>query len=228
MRSERLQTLIDMHGYCRPMGSPAERAFILRYIQPLPGAKCDAFGNWWVVVDDAPVLWSCHTDTVHRSEGFQTTRYDEKSGVLSLSKRSKRFSSCLGADDTAGVFMCREMILRKVPGTYVFHYGEERGGIGSSAVAQHSPDALSRFTMAIALDRAGVNDIITHQGYGRTASDLFTASLGDALHELDPALLMLPCEFGVYTDTAEYADLLPECTIPATSCDYSTRSARSM
>jgi hypothetical protein len=200
-----LKTLIAMHEYCRPMGTATEQAFIDAYISNLPNAERDPHGNWHVTVDDTPILWSCHTDTVHAKEGMQWVSYNRKTGNLTLPKWSA--SSCLGADDTAGVFLCREMILAKVPGHYVFHYGEERGGIGSGTLADKNPEFLRGFDFAIALDRQGHSDVITHQGIGRTASDAFAVSLAKQLGGY-----YAPCAFGIYTDTEEYCGLIPECT----------------
>lgn len=200
-----LDTLIEMHTYCRPMGSDTEKAFIARYISNLPNAEQDRHGNWHVTVDAAPVLWSCHTDTVHREQGRQMVKYRRKTGTLVLDTLSK--SDCLGADDTAGVFLCREMILAKVPGHYVFHYGEERGGVGSRDLAKLDETFLRQFQFAIALDRQGTADIITHQGGERSASDAFALSLAAQLGGYYG-----PCGFGIYTDTDEYKWIIPECT----------------
>lgn len=213
MRNPQLQTLLTMLTYCRPMGSPTETAFVGRYIASLPNAEQDPHGNYHVSVehpDGTPsrVLWSCHTDTVHDDDGRQTVAYDPRLGIVHLSRRSARTSRCLGADDTAGIFILREMILASVPGHYVFHYGEERGGIGSHALAYHNEDWLrEHFDCAIALDRRGTRDVITRQGCGRTASDAFANSLADAL-----GMRYKPNEYGLYTDTAEYADIIPECS----------------
>lgn len=207
-----LTTLRDMLTFCRPAGSSTESAFIARYIATLPGAYQCFGSNWIVAVDDAPILWSCHTDTVHRSPGRQTIR--ELHGVVSLSRQSVIDGrNCLGADDTAGVWLCREMILARVPGTYIFHYAEEKGGIGSSALADHVDGAvwLARFTHAIAFDRRGSTDIITHQAYGRTASDTFALSLAGIL--LAAGLPgYCPCDTGIFTDTANYAGIIGECS----------------
>ncbi len=207
-----LNTLVDMLTYRRPAGSETEEAFRRRYVYPLPGAYCDVYGNVHVSVGTSPVLWSCHTDTVHWIQGRQMVHVDRDRETISLHADEMRGSGrgvCLGADDGTGVFICREMILRGIPGHYVFHYGEERGGIGSSALAQSDIGAdwlSSCFTYAIALDRAGISDIITHQYGGRTCSDTFAHSLASQL----PGRWE-PCH-GVYTDTAEYTDILPECT----------------
>jgi len=110
-----------------------------------------------------------------------------------------------------GVYLMREMILAGRPGAYVFHHGEERGGIGSALLARHEAQWLARFDMAIALDRQGTGDIVTHQFGMRTASDTFAESLASEIARHDPGLHYAPSP-GVYTDTAEYAEIIPECT----------------
>jgi hypothetical protein len=99
-----------------------------------------------------------------------------------------------------------EMIKRDIAGTYVFHRGEEIGCWGSGGLATEHKAWLAQFTHAIAFDRRGTTSIITHQRGERACSD----ELGNTLktlfnmrHELDPT--------GVYTDTAEYMDIIPEC-----------------
>lgn len=207
-----LAELLELHTYCRPYAGPTEDLFRRRFVDTLPGAYRDTYGNTHVTIGDSPrVLWSCHTDTVHWDDGRQTTNYDPRTGLLTLSKRSKRSSRCLGGDDTVGVFLCRQLVLAGVSGHYVFHVGEEKGGIGSRLLAQHESEWLESFDCAIALDRGGTRDVITHQCCARTASDRFAQSLGSALHAIDSGLNLSPSE-GVYTDTAEYAELIPECT----------------
>lgn len=203
--------LVTMHAYCRPAGSIAERTFIERYLVPL-GATADAYRNYHVIVGTSAastsVLWSCHTDTVHHTSGSQRVR-------LVDGRLTARRSSCLGADDTAGVFLCAELIRLGVPGHYIFHYGEERGCIGSQSLADAAPDWLSDVKYAIALDRAGYCDVISHQMGRRTASDAFCQALGAALSSYDSAIAALayvPCPNGVYTDTESYAELVPECS----------------
>lgn len=196
-----------MLTYMRPAGSDTEHAFITRYVKGLPGAVEDPYHNWHVVVGDSPILWSCHTDTVHHSEGFQTLHVEK--GIAGLSKRSKQFSNCLGADDTAGVYLCREMILRGIPGHYVFHHAEERGGIGSSDLAYNPGAWLDGVQFAIALDRKGTGDVITHQ-CRRCCSDAFADSLALELNK--GGLHYRADDTGLFTDTANYTNLIDECT----------------
>jgi hypothetical protein len=105
-----------------------------------------------------------------------------------------------------------EMLDAKVKGTYLFHRGEEKGGIGSSAIAQHHELFLQQFKWAVAFDRRGTSDIITEQFTGETASTVFAQALADRLNAESTALDYKPCPHGVFTDTANYAHIIPECT----------------
>jgi peptidase M28-like protein len=203
MTTTSLDRLRLMLTYCRPMGSPSERTFINRFIRPL-GAMPDRHGNLIATIGPRPrVLWSCHTDTVHSRSGRQHVELDSEDRLF-LPIGSK--SSCLGADDTAGIFILTEMLRRQVPGRYVFHYGEERGCVGSSALVEEHPAWLDEIQIAIALDRKGTTDVITHQG-ARTASDEFARELADVI-----GLDYEPSDRGIYTDTERYAGIVPECT----------------
>ena len=198
-----IHRLLDMLETCRPDGSKEEAAFIERYIEPFKPER-DTFGNLFVKVDvpvgHPTILWSCHTDTVHRHGGSQ--KVETTSTVAWTSD-----GSCLGADDTVGIWLAQEMIAAGVPGIYVFHRGEEVGGLGSSWLAKNVPSWFGQFDAAIALDRAGYADVITHQGSQRCCSDAFAKSLAVAIGGN-----FKPCDRGVFTDTANYTDLIGECT----------------
>lgn len=199
-------TLLEMLTYCRPHGSRADREFRARYLLTLGGASVDEHRNIRVDVGQSRILWSSHTDTVHRSSGRQRVEYHAGSGLATLPAKSK--SNCLGADDTIGVWIMAEMIRAGVPGQYVFHYGEEAGGIGSRAYAYAGGPVAD---VAIAFDRQGYGDVVTHQWGGRTCSDGMAAQIADRLQTVDRELKYGP-EHGVYTDTAEYAETVSECT----------------
>lgn len=118
----------------------------------------------------------------------------------------KKLTNCLGADDTTGVWLMLTMIKAGVEGRYVFHREEEVGGRGSSWVAKNRPEYLDGIKAAIAFDRKGYGDVITHQG-SRCCSDEFAHSLAGLLggaYKPDPS--------GVFTDTANYTDIVGECT----------------
>jgi hypothetical protein len=101
----------------------------------------------------------------------------------------------------------RNMILRGVPGLYVFHRDEEIGGKGSTFIAHETPNLLREIKMAIAFDRKGYDSIITHQMSARCASNAFAESMASQL----PAGMKADAN-GIYTDTANYVDIIPECS----------------
>ncbi len=203
----RVSTLLEMLSIGRPDGSKSERQWIARWLRPLD-VESDAAGNLYKLVpaagDATPlILWSAHTDTVHRRGGAQQLVWRGKDKrILGTSN-----GDCLGADNGAGVWLLREMIQAGVPGLYVFHRGEEHGGTGSAWIARHKPDLLAPFKAAIAFDRRGTDSIITHQLPGRTCSDAFADSLCDAI-----GMNYAKDDGGTFTDTANYVDDIGECS----------------
>lgn len=192
--------LMAMLRYRRPAGSKTEKAFIREFLEPL-GVERDAFGNLHKRIGDAPVLWSSHTDTVHSQGGMQ--RLEVEGNIV----KAAGASNCLGADCTTGVWLMAEMIQAGVPGLYVFHREEEMGGGGSDFIARKTPGLLAGIHYAIAFDRMGTSSIITHQAGGRCCSDAFAVSLSEGL-----GLGMHLDDGGTFTDTANYVDLVGECT----------------
>jgi acetylornithine deacetylase/succinyl-diaminopimelate desuccinylase-like protein len=153
--------------------------------------------------DSNRTLFTAHVDTVHRETGPNKIRKTDTHWYAD--------GACLGADDGAGCAMLMHLIHNKVPAYYIFTQGEECGGIGAKHVADKHGDLLKQFDRAIAFDRRGIDSVITHQGWGRTASDAFAQALADALNA-DDKLMYLPDDTGVYTDTAEFIDHIGECT----------------
>lgn len=200
--------LVRMHSYKRPHGSKTERKFIRDYITPLGDkVRIDKFGNRSLRIGDAPIMWSCHLDTVHNGKGHQDIGYDgDEIGVAASDP-----SNCLGADDTAGVWLMLQMIKAGRPGLYMFHRGEEVGCLGSKYITKKEKELVAGIKFAIALDRKGTGDVITRQRGTRTCSDEFAESLATELNR-HPALRYMKEPTGVYTDTAEYTDLIGECT----------------
>ena len=193
--------MLAMLAYKRPAWSKTERSFINRFIRPL-GVEEDAFGNLYKRIGTTPVLWSSHTDTVHNKGGKQLLTF--ASGIV---RAEDVQSNCLGADCTAGVWLMIQMIRAGKHGLYVFHRAEEIGGRGSEFIASKTPELLDGISYAIAFDRRGTSSVITHQAYGRCCSNAFASSLGAALglgHEADSG--------GTFTDTANYTDLVGECS----------------
>lgn len=160
-------------------------------------------------VGTSKTLFSAHLDTVHHSTGRQVVAWDEG---ISLYYTIDGATECLGADDGAGLWLLLNMIDAAVQGVYVLHYGEEAGGVGSSGIATHHADFLGQFDRAIAFDRKGRDNVITHQAWGRCCSDEFAEALAASLNEVDTTFTYAPDNTGLFTDTANYVDLIPECT----------------
>jgi len=119
----------------------------------------------------------------------------------------------LGADDKLGCYIMCRLIEAGVEGYYVFHVGEECGGIGSSYLSTQRADKFKSFNHCIAFDRMRYEDIITHQSGGRCCSDDFAQALASQLNpNLPPMQQMAPSPNGSFTDSANYTGLIPECT----------------
>lgn len=163
-------------------------------------------------------LFSCHVDTV---DGFvkagdptdptkilrKSLNYDPNFGHITLDKGS--IGGCLGADDGAGVWAMLNMIAAGVPGGYLFHRGEECGGVSAKANASKRAHILKRFDAAVAFDRPRTNEIITHQGGTECASNKYALALAAALNK--HGFEFKPSTTGVYTDTKEYRKVIAEC-----------------
>ena len=230
--------LLSILALKRGYQSVGEAVAVERYLMPY---KPTVFSDpktteplAYVVVTDptSKTLFSCHTDTVHAPSDDRATMnnhvlYDANIGVA---YKDSTDPTPLGADDGAGWWLMLEMIDAGVPGHYFFHVGEERGGIGSKGMADLHPMMLKRFDRAIAFDRRGTTSVITEQGWsGQCASDTFAQALADRLNETDPeAFAFAPDPTGIYTDTAEYAELIPECTNISCGYDHEHSSAETL
>jgi len=205
-----LDRLLSILTYRRQHDSEGERDFINTYLKDFKTLTNEDGEVLAYLYENhnrkakTNILWSAHIDTMHNKTPELITQevFIDAFGTAFVDHTS----DCLGADDGAGVFLLLEMIDANVEGTYIFHRGEERGGWGSSQIAELHADYIKQFTHAVAFDRRGTTSIITHQRGDRCASD----ELGRALiklfgngYELDTT--------GIYTDTAEYSHLVPEC-----------------
>ena len=152
--------------------------------------------------DSNRTLFVAHVDTVHRDDGPNKIRMTESVWYACGSQ--------LGADDGSGVALLMHLMHAGVGGYYLFTVGEECGGVGSSQLVERRPGLFKHFDRAIAFDRKGTTSVISHQGTGRCCSDAFAEALSTALSQDD--LLYMPDDGGVYTDTAEFIDIIPECT----------------
>lgn len=198
-----MNKLLNMLAYKRPAFSESEENFIKIYIDSLPNIQRDGFGNRYLYIGENPSTMFCaHTDTVHNSDGLQKLYIDDAAREVFADD-----SNCLGADDTTGVFIMIEMIKKKIPGLYVFFRAEEIGGKGSLFFAREHAELLAPIKHCLSLDRKGDSSVITHQFRGRTCSDVFARALCAQLGEK-----WKPDNTGSFTDSANLADIIPECT----------------
>lgn len=167
-------------------------------------------------------LFSSHVDTqearIHgdirlqdgkMTRGTKQVMYDAVMGTLFLDPKTPN-GGCLGADDGIGVWIMLRMIQANVPGGYIFNTGEECGGIGSSAMRDKHPELLKTYNQAVAFDRPGTDEIITHQRGGtRCASDAYATALCAKLNKR--GFDFKPSTRGVFTDTFNFRKLIAEC-----------------
>ena len=199
-----MYSIIEMLGYMRPQGSDTQQEFCERFIEPTFG-KPDEHGNYVLQVGDKPHLcFTAHHDTVHKQGGIQKLVVTNDVVTVADSK----VSNCLGADCTSGIYVILSMIEAGIEGTYVIHAAEESGCVGSTEMIRDYPMWLTYTKAVISFDRYGDKSVITHQMGFRTASDAFANSFADALNM--PQLQ--PDSGGSYTDSNEYAEIVPECT----------------
>lgn len=212
-----VKQLLKMLTYKRPAGSDSEEEFIDTFIRSMKDDVDelieDGFGNIFIRVgtSNQETLFTCHTDSVHRTSGRQLVAYDPFTQLVYKSSQQPD-NECLGADDAAGVALLVDMINAGVNGRYAFFRCEERGGQGSSYAVEVNSEFLSGFKRAIAFDRRGGTSVITHQGYGRCCSDEFAKALSSQLNQLTMREDFAPDNTGIFTDTANFTGLIPECT----------------
>jgi hypothetical protein len=131
--------------------------------------------------------------------------------------------SNLGADDKTGTTIMMNMISEKVPGLYYFFMGEESGCVGSSNLSRvFESKQHPTMNKCISFDRRGYDSIITEQT-SVCASDEFAKELAKRFNEY--GFWFKPDPTGVYTDSAEFTDIIHECS--NISCGYFSEHTKS-
>ena len=167
----------------------------------------DKHGNYFVLVGDSEqsdVAFTSHLDTVARPSSVSPDVGCTNKGVLFV--KNPQQADCLGADCGAGIYLMLEMLRRGVHGRYCFFVDEEVGCEGSAASVKDDTGFWTGVKAMISFDRRG-DGIITHQNYQRCCSDTFAKTLAERLGRTEQHL-----QKGVYTDSAEFVDIIPECT----------------
>ena len=202
-----LKHLFDILKTRRPHSESFTEETVKALVDPyLPeGFTIDQVGNRIVKIGESETLFSCHVDTVHWDPGLQNIAFNLDSRII-----YKTDGECLGADDGTGIWIMLMMIRNQIPGTYIFHVGEEVGGVGSKHIVQASSDLLLGVRRAIAFDRKGTTDIIDRQRGQQCCSKEFVNALAEQLNVDAPSKWRGTS--GSFTDTANYMAWVPECT----------------
>jgi hypothetical protein len=174
-----------------------------------PGLKQDTYGNYYTIIGESDCVFTCHLDTASRIKSGV--------GLISHIKDGDEFiitdgKSILGADDKSGVTVLMYMISHNIPGVYWFFIGEERGGLGSRHVANNIEQYpfMSGKTKCISFDRRNYYSVITQQMGSQCCSNEFALQICDEMSKNGLSMKIDPT--GVFTDSASFMDIIPECT----------------
>lgn len=176
--------------------------------------EIDEFGNLYKEIGDKPsTMFACHLDTA--TSALTVVNHEFDGDIIKTDGKS-----ILGADDKAGVTILMYMMENKIPGLYYFFLGEEVGCIGSKKVAElHKATPIEYIKKVISFDRRGTTSIITHQCSSRCCSDNFGTALAESLNKAglevynnDTVLSYKNDPTGLYTDSAQFIRIYPECT----------------
>tara|TARA_R110000787_G_scaffold5761_1_gene20694 strand:- start:8654 stop:9658 length:1005 start_codon:yes stop_codon:yes gene_type:complete len=199
-----MKELVNILRHRRPAKSSGEQIFIKTFLDVIEGMQVDGFGNRYIEIGNGTTMFSCHTDTVHTDDAMQDVYIDPVKNHIFT-------SGILGADDGTGIWLMLNMIRAGVTGLYVFHREEEIGGNGSTYFAENSKDLLEGKLRCIAFDRKGYGSVITEQ-FGVCCSEEFALELAIKMNKIGKNFDFMPDDTGLFTDSANYTHLIPECT----------------
>jgi hypothetical protein len=166
----------------------------------------DEFDNLFIKIGLSDVMFTSHLDTA-------TSALTDITHVIEDSLIKTDGTSILGADDKAGVVIMLHMIENKIPGLYYFFLGEEVGCIGSRKLKEKfNTDKLEGINKVISFDRRGTSSVITFQSSSRCCSDKFGEALSAQLNLHDSTFTYKTDPTGIYTDSAQFTKIYPECT----------------
>jgi len=167
--------------------------------------KKDEFGNYYLRIGKSKTMFTAHLDDASWG-GVEPVTHVLRGDFIQTDG-----STILGADDKAGVVIMMYMIENKIPGTYYFFLGEESGCQGSKGILRIKKDWFAtNFKRCVSFDRRGYGSIISRQMGSQCCSSEFVTALKKQydsiglLHRNDPG--------GIYTDSATFIGIIPECT----------------
>lgn len=235
------ETFLTLTKRRYPMGTEDLAMDLVKDMLPDVKFEKDEFDNYFTYIpkvdgSDSDTMFTSHLDTINsgpygynNGKKWNTTlrkyEFDVDAKVDDMSIKhvmdgdfvKTDGETNLGADDKAGVAIMMNMISEKVPGLYYFFMGEESGCVGSSSLSRvfESKTEFPTMNKCISFDRKGYDSIITEQ-MGVCASDEFAKELAKRYEEY--GFWFKPDPTGVYTDSAEFTDVIPECS--NISCGY--------
>ena len=195
------ETFLKLTSKTVPYGSEDRFVSSIRDLFPR-GMQKDEWGNYFYKIGESRTIFASHLDTVSK-EYVDVTHVIEGNLIKTDGKTT------LGADDKAGVTVLLWMIKNNVPGTYYFFIGEEVGCIGSGNASKYG-HFKGKYDRIISFDRRDCHSVITFQSSSRCCSNSFANSLVDELNKNQ--MNYRTDDGGVYTDSAEFTHLIPECT----------------
>lgn len=200
----------------------------------------DEFDNYYYIIKKpdgtySNTMFTSHLDTIDRGPNkWDNRRWDADLGAFVYINETNKDDiektinhvfdgdfvktdekTNLGADDKAGVTIMLNLMSEGVPGLYYFFMGEESGCVGSSSLSRAYKDKVNDGKLpdvkkCIAFDRRGYDSIITKQMGSVCCSDEFAKELANEINKY--GFWFKPDDTGIYTDSAEFIDIIPECT----------------
>lgn len=163
----------------------------------------DRFGNYFYKIGESRTVFTSHLDTACKDS--TSVIHVIKNNIIRTDGKT-----ILGADDKAGVSIMLYMMKHNIPGVYYFFIGEEVGCVGSRQAATIASDFRGKYDRMISFDRRSTDSVITYQSSTRCCSDEFANNLASELNK--SGLKYKKDDTGVYTDSAEFVDIISECT----------------
>lgn len=197
-------TFIKMTKKTYPYGYEDDFVSEMSQLGVIPqGIQKDQWGNYFYKIGESRTIFTSHLDTACQDQ--VNVNHVIKDNMISTDG-----SSILGADDKAGATILFWMIRKNIPGLYYFFVGEECGCIGSGNASKYGSEFFKSYDRMISFDRRGTGSVITHQTATRTCSDGFASTLANELNKL--GLSYKKDDTGIYTDSAEFVEVISECT----------------
>jgi len=199
-----LETFLRLTNRTYPYGTEEDlvKSMIEQGVFP-SDIQIDKHGNYFYEIGKSRTIFASHLDTV--SKDYTQVVHTFDGDIIGTDGKTT-----LGADDKAGVTVMLHLIKNEVPGLYYFFIGEEVGCIGSGLASKSIADFKGKYDRIISFDRRGTNSVITYQSSSRCCSDEFADSLAKQLNY--SGLSYKKDDGGVYTDSAEFTGIIPECT----------------